>query len=328
MSYDYSNFTQFGIKNDVERYAYAGWLIFVVVCSFLGDTIILVASIKYKAFNLHKIVTACIQHIAVCDLLYTVLRIFPAIVSIFDDSAVSSEILNYSSFFITYMTNPVSAYLIAAMSLSKLLLLKYPLRAGSWLKEHAHTVCAGIWIACLSVPALHLFVDKDDVTFDYRVYTCAYTYTKNIWAILLPATALLVLFAPNVTIIVATVLLIKEARRAVRRTHENLRWQGILPVVLTATVYSISYFPVTVYLMAEPVINKDTSVPSPFFVEFYRVAFSVMCFNVLANFFVYSLTVRSFQSFLKIRFRQTASFLSTSVISVAAGKYPSPVCRC
>ena len=69
MSKNYSNYALFGIHNDVERLAYAGWLMLVVVSSFLGDTLILVASIRYNAFRLHRMVVVYIQHIAACDLL-------------------------------------------------------------------------------------------------------------------------------------------------------------------------------------------------------------------------------------------------------------------
>ena len=82
-----------------------------------------------------------------------------------------------------------------------------------------------------------------------------------------------------------------------------------MTVVLTATVYTLSILPITVYLIVGLLLEKDPE-PGPFFVEFFRVAISALNLNVLANFFVYSLTVTSFRSFLKVKFRQTALFLS------------------
>ena len=86
-SYDYSDYEKFGIKNDVERCIVGGWLMLVVICSLLGDSIILIASIKYKAFNLHRIVVAFIQHIAVCDLINASLSVRPIAVSVFYHSS-------------------------------------------------------------------------------------------------------------------------------------------------------------------------------------------------------------------------------------------------
>ena len=311
MSYNYSNSTQFGIKNNVERYFYAGWFCFVFMCSLLGDSTILVASIKYKAFNLHKIVVASIEHIAVCDLLNALLTVLPTAVSILFSNGGSSMILNQARFFVHYYGNIVSAYLIAAMSCGKLLLLKCPLRTASWSKKQAYKICVGIWIGALCSPTLHLLIDKDDVTFDYRYYTGTYLYSHRVWNVLLPIMATIFLFIPNCIIIVSTVLLLKEARKVVRETEKNLRWQGILTVVLTATVYTISFLPATIYYIGEPLVAKG-SVPGPFFVEFTRVAMSVLYFNVLANFFVYSLAVSSFRSFLKIKFQEATSFLLTT----------------
>ena len=97
-SYDYSDYNKFGIKNDLERCLYAGWFLFVVICTLLGDSIILAASIKYKAFNLHKIVLVFIQYIAVCDLINALLCLLPTAISAFFDSGGSSMILNQVRF--------------------------------------------------------------------------------------------------------------------------------------------------------------------------------------------------------------------------------------
>ena len=125
---------------------------------------------------------------------------------------------------------------------------------------------------------------------------------------MLPVIAILSSLAPTITIIVSTVLILKKAKRAVNEAHKSLRWQGIMTVVLTATVYSVSYLPITVYFMAESLAETYPSAPGTFFTEFYKVAGSVAYCNVLANFFVYSLTVDSFKSFLKKVFEKAASF--------------------
>ena len=312
MSYDYSNYTNFGINNEVERYAYAGWLIFVVFCSLLGDTIILVASIKYQAFNLHKIVVVFIQHLAVCDLFDSIGNILPAIFSLIANSGGSSKDFNFVRFFINYYVNCVISYLIGALTLGKLLLLKYPLRTVSWTTRQAHKSAAAIWMVLLSIPTLHLLIDKDDVTFDYRVYFCTYRYSSSVWQILSPITSL-AMFAPNIIMVVSSILLLKEARKVVRGTRESLRWKGVMAVVLTATINILTYIPITAYFMAEPFVTKNPLAPGIFYVEFYRSTTSTLGINVLGNFFVYSLTVSSFRTFLRIKMRQTALFLTKKV---------------
>ena len=47
--------------------------------SLSGDSIILLATIKYRAIKQHKVVIAVMQHMAVCDLLQTIFRVLPMI---------------------------------------------------------------------------------------------------------------------------------------------------------------------------------------------------------------------------------------------------------
>ena len=315
MYHNYSNCTLVGIQNETERYALAGWLSVVALLSILGDTTILVASIRCNAFSIHKVVVAFIQHLAVCDLLTTLGNILPILISVmYNGPAASDKIVTYVWFFVGFYVYSVSPSLIAAMTFSKLLLLKYPLRAGSWSSTQIHKLCSGIWAALLSVPSLRLLVDKNDIVFDCRVYTYMYMYSSDLWKSLRPILALLTLFVPSVVVIVSTILLLIEAKRVVRDTQESLRWQGITTVILTATVYTLSYLPFTVYLAIEPYIEEPlTSV----YVEFYRAACTVLTVNVLATFFVYSLTVTSFRGFLRTRFRGSQK---RSVISVRENK--------
>ena len=351
--YNFSNGSKFGIKNDTERYLWTGWLTFVFLSSLLGDSLILLASIKYKAFNLHKMIVTFIQHIAVNDLLNTLGSVAPAMLSAIFNTGGPSRFIDYArSFilyytaasssvfisalvlgkllfisyytaasssvfisalvlgkllfisyytaasssvfisalvlgkllFISYYTAASSSVFISALVLGKLLLLRYPLKLRSVSKKDAHKLCAGIWIFCIFVPVLHLGIDKDDVIFDYRTYSCTYGYTSTLWRILLPVSAVLILIAPGVGVVVSTVLILKEARKLVRRTRENLRWQGITTVVLTATVYVIAFLPYTIYFMAEPFVKKDPDEPGVFYVEFFRVANGILEFHILSNF--------------------------------------------
>ena len=305
--YNFSDKTKFGIKNDTERYLWAGWQAFVAVSSLLGDSLILIASIKYKAFDLHKMIVAFIQHIAVCDLLQSVGCIAPAALSAIYHTGSPYRFIDYVRVFIVYYTTSCSSVFISALALGKLLLLKYPLKLSSLSKKHTHKLCAGIWAVSIFVPVLQLGIDKDDVNFDYRIYFSDYRITSSLWKIILPVTALFFLVIPGVTVVVSTVLILRKARKVMRRTQENLRWQGITTVVLTATVYVTSFLPFTIYFMAEPFIKKDPDEPGMFHVQYYRFASGINRINTLSNFFIYSLTVTSFRRFLVTKFYKIIS---------------------
>ena len=53
--HQYSNETLYGIKSDTVRYTWAGYFIFIFTSSLLGNTTILIASIKYRVFKLHRV---------------------------------------------------------------------------------------------------------------------------------------------------------------------------------------------------------------------------------------------------------------------------------
>ena len=302
MSYNYSNKTLFGINSDAERYSWTACNLLIITASFIGDTTILVGSIKYKAFQLHKIIVTIIQHIAVCDLLLSAM-ILQRTVSL-AVGASKEELgagLCYLKAYLGGYTMTASVFLICAMTLSKYLLLKYPLRTGPLTRKHAHQLCALMWTVSLYFPVTFLLTDKHDVSFDYRQYDCAYNFSSHAWKWLKPVSSLLLGIIPNVTIIVTTVLLLNEARKVAR--GERLRWQGIMTVVLTAVVYSVSIIPLTVYYLAEPYVEKKPGDPSEFYTDYFRIASAFLNINVMANFYIYSLTVTSFRKFLKSKVR-------------------------
>ena len=138
--YNYSNYTQFGIKSSTERYLWVGWMLFVVIVSLIGDSIILIASIKYNAFKLHKIIVVLIQHIAANDLLYSLASITPAMLSAFYNIGSPYRFLDFVRFFFNYYTAAISSVFVCVMTLGKVLLVKYPFRVGFMSARKAHKI--------------------------------------------------------------------------------------------------------------------------------------------------------------------------------------------
>ena len=61
-SQNYSDKATFGIKDDIARYTWTTYCIFIFLTSLIGDITILVAAIKYKAFKLNKFIVVIIPH--------------------------------------------------------------------------------------------------------------------------------------------------------------------------------------------------------------------------------------------------------------------------
>ena len=160
-----------GIQDDTERYFLATWLLIVVISSIIEDSIILVATVKYKVLNLHKVILAIIQHLAVCDLLQSIFRVFPALTAVIADKWILGEFLCHVQDNFLVICNGFTIMLTCALTTVKLLHLKYPLRARTWSKNTGHIICTALWIFVLSsngpIFAGKIFYMRDNIFFNY-----------------------------------------------------------------------------------------------------------------------------------------------------------------
>ena len=114
-------------------------------------------------------------------------------------------------------------------------------------------------------------------------------------------------FLAMLVILVATnVLLLYKAKQAALRHRDSLRWQGILTVTLTAGVFLVSYVPDVVIIMIDSLTTVTVSSTTRRAMGFLENV------NIISNFFVYCLTVRSFREFLSLRIRRVAQKLGLS----------------
>lgn len=302
-----SIFSSYQLQSKTERYIWAAWTLFVVLSSLLGDTAILTASIKYKAFKLHKFTITFIQHIAVSDLTLAVTYVLPSFASLLADKWPFGRTTCWLQQYPVWLCCQCSMFLICGMTTTKILQLQYPLRARSWSKKDSHKICAVFWVLALYYPICFLFIDPDAAAFDYRVYFCNPTFVSPKWKLLLPISFFVIGVIPNLIIIITTVFLLYQAKQAVASKDNQgknsgkgkLKWQGIMTVVLTASAYIVSYLPVTVYFIAANFVKMNFEDLGWFHLDYHRVAVSLTHTNIMANFFVYSLTVESFRIFLK-----------------------------
>ena len=312
----YSNRTVFSIENDALRYTWAGYSLFVIVSSFIGDTTILIASIKYRAFRLHKAIIVIIQHIAFSDLMVSATDILPRFVSTVANDWVLGSFLCYLTGYGRFFFNAASVLLLCALTSSKLLLLKYPLRFRTTTVKQAHIFCyVACWLVAAGLPASFLLVDMYDIHFSYKDYQCIYAATSDVWLWLKLLHAVFYVMIPTGFVVACTIFLLIVAKRFARRGQESLKLQGTMAIVLTAVVYCISFLPYVLFRIVESVVVKTDPDESQriFLANFYRVVLSFVSLNTISNFFIYSLTVDSFRRFVLSRILPTRrSFSVTS----------------
>ena len=297
---EYTNKTLSGIKNDVLKYSWVAFLIFVAISSMIGDTIILIATIKYKAIKLKKTIVAIIQHIAVCDLMVVFTSVLPKIISIIAGEWVfgnlACDLTPYAKFFVI----STGMFLVSAMTTIKMLHVKYPLRFVRFTStKMAHCICSACWIGALVCLTLIIFVYKDsDQIFSYRGYECIFTNTVEKLSFLRPIIAALCMFGPACVVTATTGYILVKAKGSAERIHGTMKWQGTLATILTALFYIVSAAPQVLFRFLEHVYSSEYKSNNYLFVHFYRVADSFLLFNTISNFYIYCLTITSFRAFV------------------------------
>ena len=322
--FDYSNRTLYSIESDAVRYTWAGYSLFIIASSFIGDTTILVASIKHRAFKLHRAIIVIIQHIAFCDLMVSAMDVFPRLISVIANKWVLGNFLCYLTAYFRYYFNAVSVLLLCILTGGKLLLLRYPFRVQTVTVKKVHILCyVSCWLISLSLLVAYLAVDPLDIHFSYKDYQCIYAGTSDIWYWPKVILTVLLIFIPTYLVITSTILLLIIAKRISHLGRENLKWRGIIAIVLTAAVYSISLLPFVVFRIVESVMVNDNPDRSQhiFLVNFFRMALSFVSLNTICNFYIYILTVKSFRRYVFNRIGLSRGSLTSSITSIAGARW-------
>ena len=298
---------KFGLHDNAERYCWVLYFLIGCLSSLIGDTLILIASCREGAFKVNKLIVIILQHIAVSDLACTVSATLPTAVSLLANSWVLGDALCFAGFYMRILAYPAGIALIALLTSSKFLLLRYPLRAGSFAPKNVRLVCCFIWVFSLIHPILFLSVDKDDVHFSYTVYNCVYGFNEDVWGgelkFLKAAVSLICFFVPVLVIVTTTIPTLKflsGAKKSAKRVQGCVPRQGALTVVLTAAAFCISTLPATVYFIVDSLVKEE--LPAMFHIRFHRIAHFLMMINVMSNFYIYTLTIRSFRTFVFSKF--------------------------
>ena len=295
---------KFGISNNGERYFWAAYHFFVLLSSLIGDTLILIASFQKDAFKVSKILVTIIQHIAVSDLVFAISTVLPATISLLANSWVLGGTICYVQvYLISYYVYLSGMSLIAILTTSKFLILRYPLRAATWSTNRVHLICSLVWTISVINPILFFTVDKHDVFFDYRNYYCEYGFTDKIWRkILIPITGCIFGLVPNAIIIATTIPTLKylvDATKVAKRVQGTVPWQGAVTVAATAVVYCISTLPHIIYKICWGLgFIKEGNPGGWSHIQYYRVSSFLLLVDIMSNFYIYTLTIKSFRKFL------------------------------
>ena len=320
----YTNTTTLGLTTYQQRHTWMSWQICIVISSLLGNTTILFSSIRYRALRIHRMIVVYMEQLAICDYMFSACIILPSAVCVVKDKWVFGQFYCVLSVYISYYFYTASMLLVGAMTTSRLMLLKFPLKARSFSRHDGHIkVITTVWLVSLLYPLLFLVIDNNDVQFDYRSYVCDYRFSSSTWRLFLFGRVLISNCIPMFALMLTTLLLLynlSETRREARRAGTYFSSPDIVTVLITSTFYITLTLPHWLYSMSTLLISVRnhghvTSSNALSHPVFYRLRASCLYLTVVVNFFVYSLTVPSFKNFLRLRVGYLAMELSSYLSS-------------
>ncbi|KAL5247619.1 hypothetical protein ACHWQZ_G019486 [Mnemiopsis leidyi] len=294
-------------SNDINEYGinvegrifWITYLVIVLLSSLIGDSIILLATIKYNAIKLNKFLVTIMQHIAVCDILTSLSFVLPTLISLIANRWILGEVLAYIHIFLNVFSIQAGIYLTCVLTSSKLLILRFTKSSSSWHAKHAHVVCCVIWGCALIWPALRLGFDQYGLLFSYVHYNInfgIYTEYTDFDKALNEVFVYAVLYIPLLIVILTTcgiLYYLRAARKAARASGGHVRWQGIVTVVTVAVFLLISFLPDSITALP---LTKIAPEDTP---KFSRAFEMLNTFNVVTNFYIYLFTIPSFRDFVR-----------------------------
>ena len=289
-----SNIADYEIPKLEERVIWIIYLLIVLLSSLIGDSIILIASIKYNAIKLNKFLVTVMQHIAVCDILASITYVLPTMISLIANKWILGDGIAYLQIYFEAGIFTGTSTFISILTTSKLLLLRFPFKTRYWRIKIAHTICICAWIFAGFLPCLP-FIFQTRPKFSYTEYNTNYGLSGNPKAhsIIVQIVYVMIVGIPTIIVVTTTlgiVMYMIKSRRVAKRTGAAQRWHGIATVVTTASVYCVSVIPsgITSYIGG----HGNTVVRD-------RVLEALPTLNFMCNFYIYSLTIPSFRDFIK-----------------------------
>ena len=108
---------------------------------------------------------------------------------------------------------------------------------------------------------------------------------------------------------IPTLSYLVNSRKAARRGRGQIRWQGLLTVSLTATVFCIATLPKGLVLLYDVFATNPNKIAVRYriatFVSLHRITGFLSALNIPCNFYIYCLTVLSFRNFMKTKVLNT-----------------------
>lgn len=243
-----TNKTVLGDWNDLERGGLMCWSVVILLLSLTGNTIILVASIRYRAIKQSKMSVTLIENVAVSDLGVTIFGIFPNLLTNFKYNIRHVPWLCVSQFALHGLCIASSIFLVCALNIFKLLSLKFPLRSRLWTRRVSVRVAIAIWLFSGGLCGFITLtaVNFKEIYLDYRTGYCMYKVSTLPMKFMALVQTLVEWTLPQIIVVTSSIWILRIAKMKSRQNATgSWRWQSTVTILLIAASYCISYIPLT-----------------------------------------------------------------------------------
>ena len=297
-----SNISMDPLKSDntpmspAERYTLIGWTSITLVCCLIGNTIILLASSRYRAIRLDKTSVVLIKSIAICDLVTGIFTVQSILASLLYGGWPYGTITCYVFSYLKIPSFVFAILLICGLHLSKLHTLLYPLDALGRNSTRGHKISVIVFLLSFCPSLAQIAIDSQDVAFDYRSYMCINLFSSPISQKFSNLFIALFVILPNLIVVGTSIALLRVIKKAEGRVKH-----GIRTIFYVGLAFIIVNGPMMLHLLF---LRNFIHVVSPDVRRFYENnlfrAVSFFAFsNCFLNFFVYYRSVKSFNVFVR-----------------------------
>ena len=285
------------VNRQDSNYLLTAWTVLAAIVSLAGNSVFLIASMAYNAIKLDKTSVIFLRNLAISDcgfFIYTFLDFLIKYYPPLDSYDMSLFVQLLGQLFIG-----VDILMVCALSVSKLMTLKYPFVERRCSKSVGRVVSIAVWsftILLLTIELALIVLDRQRTESDALTILGHQRSTqKTVGSTTLTRSMvytnvlhLLAIIVPFTTICTATTWLFLYVRKV-----RDLQNQSVFVIILVSSVFTVSYMPHFIYRIM--VMFRVNGIADSLFSD---ISYYLIYVNFAADPLVYLITIRSFRKFV------------------------------
>ena len=260
----------------------------ITVASLLGNSTVLYSSIRYNSIKLDRISVLLVQNLAVADLIYTLMIVFPILVTYSAGGWVLGTGWCWAMSQLTFIPGTVNTLTVLTITLYRLKILLNPFSGVS--TSMGRAMVGMIWGMSLLGTIISLSYGSSSI-FSPTAARCnssIYRHPNGGPVFLIAATGLLIIL-PVFSITLGNMAV---GAVALKKSSSGNRSKGVATVTALSTLFIASWTPLVIFTFFR---IKKMAVPS----LLDLLAFHCIFLNAAGNPILYTLTNRRFGEYVK-----------------------------